>query len=408
MREVILHIGMHKTGSSSIQVSLKGFDDGITRYANFENSNHSIPIYTIFSNNRHDYHIWKKQGLSPAEVDSLRTKYLKELEIEMSDSSWQRLIISGEDISVLESHEKLDLIEFLEARECKVKVICFARGPHEFASSILQTLVKGGSKSVGPAHPAYQERIGFFLERLAKENVVVEGFERNVSECGDIVKAFSRIIGISAPSISRENEALSESALKAVYRLNLLPIETSGSPQRARARLKFIEFVSRSFPAGHEFHKPDKLVTGRICAPSTFDDVLFLKSNFGISYDVPDQNTDIDAVHAYLNDINDLDTSRLRTSLASASIDFLNSGGIDSLLIGLYHHFLFWELIGEDRINYLRDLAIKIERNTHLTIEDAYEVMRLAHLGRPNGAYIKRKIQEYSAQIHADEPRDQA
>lgn len=34
MTQVILHIGMHKTGSSSIQETLAGFDDGRTYSVN--------------------------------------------------------------------------------------------------------------------------------------------------------------------------------------------------------------------------------------------------------------------------------------------------------------------------------------------------------------------------------------
>ena len=75
MDEVILHIGMHKTGSTSIQLSLNGYDDGETIYANLENINHAFPIYTIFSANRYDYH-WKNLGFNLSEIDSKKEKYL--------------------------------------------------------------------------------------------------------------------------------------------------------------------------------------------------------------------------------------------------------------------------------------------------------------------------------------------
>ena len=47
--KLFLHIGMHKTGSSSIQFSLNGFENESIRYAKLGFENHSVPIYTAFS-----------------------------------------------------------------------------------------------------------------------------------------------------------------------------------------------------------------------------------------------------------------------------------------------------------------------------------------------------------------------
>ncbi len=47
---VILHLGSHKTGSTSIQSALKRFDNGKIAYANLGNANHSAPLFTAFPN----------------------------------------------------------------------------------------------------------------------------------------------------------------------------------------------------------------------------------------------------------------------------------------------------------------------------------------------------------------------
>jgi hypothetical protein len=50
MTGVILHIGMQRTGSSSIQKTLAGFYDGRTRYARLGFlPNHSLAMMHIFS-----------------------------------------------------------------------------------------------------------------------------------------------------------------------------------------------------------------------------------------------------------------------------------------------------------------------------------------------------------------------
>ena len=87
LKEVILHIGLHKTGSTSIQSALKGYDKNGTKTVSFENENHSIPMYTIFSKNRYDYHIWKNAGISKVNIDRNIQKYLKIILADIDDKS---------------------------------------------------------------------------------------------------------------------------------------------------------------------------------------------------------------------------------------------------------------------------------------------------------------------------------
>lgn len=49
-------------------------------------------------------------------------------------------------------------------------------------------------------------------------------------------------------------------------------------------------------------------------------------------------------------------------------------------------------------INMLRDMAAKIEKNDLTT---AYELMSLAYRARPNGLFIKEKVEEYSKELFA-------
>ncbi len=60
MKTCIIHIGIHKTGSTSIQESLQGFYNDIFYYANLGPSNHSEPIYCLFSENPKRHHLAKR------------------------------------------------------------------------------------------------------------------------------------------------------------------------------------------------------------------------------------------------------------------------------------------------------------------------------------------------------------
>lgn len=76
MGNITLHIGMHKTGSSSIQLALAGFDDGNTTCPDLGYENHSIPFYTAYSENHQKYHIWKRAGLDTAAIEEIKAQCL--------------------------------------------------------------------------------------------------------------------------------------------------------------------------------------------------------------------------------------------------------------------------------------------------------------------------------------------
>lgn len=49
---------------------------------------------------------------------------------------------------------------------------------------------------------------------------------------------------------------------------------------------------------------------------------------------------------------------------------------------------------GGSQADTLRDVAINCEKDNRL--EDAYKLMKIAHIIRPNGLFIKQKLDEYS------------
>lgn len=159
MKEALIHIGMHKTGTTSIQESLKSYDDGHTFYADLEFTNHSIPMYTIFSENRFKYHIWTKQGMSEAEIRQKKNDFLNSLQHQLTLESRRRILISGEGISLLTPHEKDLMVRFFKNSASKVKILCVTRSPEEYAISILQERIKGGDlKHVPTINPQYQKK----------------------------------------------------------------------------------------------------------------------------------------------------------------------------------------------------------------------------------------------------------
>ena len=69
MRSCIIHIGMHKTGTTSIQLSLHRFVDKRFFFADLDKVfNHSLAVYSIFADypDRHHLHQIHKRDRAAA------------------------------------------------------------------------------------------------------------------------------------------------------------------------------------------------------------------------------------------------------------------------------------------------------------------------------------------------------
>ena len=154
-KKCFLHLGLHKTASSSAQATFRSSKKVLRDY-NIEFplfkygletgnpktiANHSIPISSIFSDNPRAYHVNIRWGLK--DVDQVNLTYLAQLK--KAANSGRDLLLSGEDISVL-SNTGLDKLTLL-LNDMAFEIIPFAmvRTPYSFACSAIQQQIKGGS-----------------------------------------------------------------------------------------------------------------------------------------------------------------------------------------------------------------------------------------------------------------------
>lgn len=285
MREVILHIGMHKTGTTSIQDSLHNINCNGFRTMRFAEKNHSVPIYTIFSEKRLNYHIWKNKGYNESQIIEKKAAYEKILEEEIRDENVDCFILSGEDISQLTENEQIKLCEFFKERNLKVRVIYIVREPFSFVASASQEKAKGGATALDKANPGYRRRISGFIKGCGRENISVFKYEQLIQ--GGLIKAFSEIIGVTLDEKPRSNESVTAEALALIYALNNIKTSTLGSEISFKARQHIISVIRSFFSKTNGFKKLN---------PKKFDiknhefvceDLVWLEKHFGISYKLP-------------------------------------------------------------------------------------------------------------------------
>ena len=219
----IIHIGMHKTGSTSIQNSLHGFSDDRFLYAHLGDSpNHSLAIYSLFADSPERHHLHKANGRDRSAVQDYIAKVRIDLERAISIVNGRTLLISGEDISVLQQKDLDKLCHYFRGHFDELMICGYVRPPAGFISSGFQQRVKGGQVDrVSPdqEYRNYEKTFRKFDENFGRENVQLWKFEPKSFPDGCAVQDFCARLDISFPveRVIRANESLSRQAVSLLY-----------------------------------------------------------------------------------------------------------------------------------------------------------------------------------------------
>lgn len=400
--EVIVHIGMHKTGSTSIQESLANFDDGITFYAKLEYANHSIPIFTAFSSEFLDYPIWKRYGYSQSIKVGLRNKFKKTFTEQLQVKNRKKMIISAEDISLLSEKDAENFIDYIRQYSKNVKIICYIRDPLSFAASAFQESCKvGRSQNPNIIDPRYKYRIEKFINVVGEENIIVKKFEKDNLERSSVVADFCEIVGIDYNGIReiKSNESLTEEALKVIYVFNKNNPLFYGDEVLRNARRRLNDEINKAFYGGNKIDK------NYFYEYACFKDLEYLDKRFSINFESIDGMNKNDRVglKEWLDDLSKIRIECLLNILNNYGIsgDFKN---VPSIVNRIFYYLIFLEqtkvtennkLLADADADILRDVALKFENKQEISKGEAVKLMGLAARARPGGAVINKKLVEW-------------
>lgn len=224
MKELcIVHIGMHKTGSSSIQNMLfHHLKDKKFNYTNLGEANQSAQIYSLFSEHPEKYHGHISRAWNTSDINQYVEKNFKILINSFTTTSSSTIeIISGEDIGLLSFDEIVKLKTFLYKYFKKVKIIAYIRPPVSYIQSAFQELIKHGLSRFDftDCNPRY-ERFQNYEKVFGKENMILKLFKSNKLYGNDIVLDFCNTLKISIDKnykTIKENESISLEALSLLY-----------------------------------------------------------------------------------------------------------------------------------------------------------------------------------------------
>jgi hypothetical protein len=217
----ILHIGMHKTGSSAIQKTLCNLNTSEFEYLKFSpDGNHSEFILNIFLKKNELYHSNIKRGLSKNEVIEIQKKYTEDLKSLLKATQSKTVIISSEDILSLNENELLEFREFLMQYCQSIRVIGYVRPPIAYMQSAFQEYIKNGVTTSFPIlYPNYKNKFEKFDRIFKRENVLFLKYDSSTLLDKDVVLDFCHHAGIAINPelITHINESISLEATSLLY-----------------------------------------------------------------------------------------------------------------------------------------------------------------------------------------------
>jgi hypothetical protein len=221
IEEAIVHVGMHKTGSSSIQDTFSKISMSEIQYLSLGSANHSDFLATLLSDNSEFYHNY---ALGAEQAQALKASYTQQLHDELEATTKPKILISADYLS--QPHEKENEFLYLKQlllRYCKrIRVIGYVCPPVSYIQSSFYQRLKEERNSTFDLHsiyPEYYKRFSKIDDVFGKENVELVAFDKDLLHNSDVVEDFANRIGIplSPEQIVRINESISLEATALLY-----------------------------------------------------------------------------------------------------------------------------------------------------------------------------------------------
>jgi hypothetical protein len=274
-RDVVLHIGTMKTGSSSVQQHLMSNRDRLR--------NEGVLYPTPPGAGRHfdlglavktpaqleENKDWRRIRSRYSSAEQFRRRYRRRLLAELGDSDAPRVLFSDEALCGATVGEVRRLRALLDGFAESVTVLVYLRRQDDLLLSRYQQAVRSGEFRRMPEWLArepdeaydYRTMLARFRTVLRPDAVVVRRFESAAFEGGSLYQDFLAAIGVQVPaaelaSVATQNEGLGADAVEFLRLLNVLLTER-GVP---RVEIRHRPLVERLWaePAGPSLSLSDE------------------------------------------------------------------------------------------------------------------------------------------------------
>lgn len=404
--KAIVHIGTEKTGSTSIQEylyknrkALKKLGYHFVQSAGTRN-NRALPAYCLDDEKYDDF--LRAQGVATLpEKRKFQKKVRKAFEKEMRSlrKGIHTVIISSEHFhSRTNTPEEISKVhELLSPFFSEFTIVCYLRDQIETCTSYYSTAIKSGH---GPS-------FANFIRNCTTNNLYYNYFEM-LSNWENVFGLDSMDVSLFAPPEFLNGDLLDDFTVKLapelVGKLDKDFVIENESLSYAGQVLGLA--VNRAFPVTPEVPATNALRNQ--CHNFIYDGC----KGKGEQPSIDDQRR----IHEEFADVNAQVCERYfpgRPVLFPANFEekgtdrSINSGFVDALMSvlqvvvdgkdALPPHQNLWRHVPDEYASLLRNAALKLEKED---LKLAFDLMKFAHLIRPSGPFIKRKLDEYRQSLN--------
>lgn len=246
--KAILHIGMPKTGTSSIQNTFAAADMDNVTYFRWPHPNHGSLVASICRDDSHPY----VGRFEPEELDRILEKALQDTVETASAAGADTTLISAERFYNIRPQQLAMIKAYLDTAVSEYRIIMYLREPVSFIASAFQQNVKTVQSRLNltSTKPHYRKTIEMFDAAFGTDTMEFALFDRKSLFQGDVVQDFAQRIGVEiAPEqIRHANESLSAEALALIYYLRQnAPELNSDRPRLGRLVANLSSMKGRKF-----------------------------------------------------------------------------------------------------------------------------------------------------------------
>ena len=251
---IVIHAGMHKTGTSSLQDYFFEHAPAEIAYPQWMEANHCGLFILLFEelDRLSDYHGFRARGQEYTDtLPALRAENTALMSAFLDANRHRTVLISAEDISSPEFRPAvIRMRDFLSQWTHDIEVIVYVRSALDFAVSAFQQILKdSGMPSLDLEYlwPYFQDRIEGLDEIFGRERVTVRLYDRATLKNGDVVSDFFDAMNLPRPTGKRPeaNVALSAEATALLFLQRKLGLGyVSGFDNAQTANNRFIELLS--------------------------------------------------------------------------------------------------------------------------------------------------------------------
>lgn len=290
MKSIVLHFGMPKTGSSSIQESLYRSPDLPIHYLQVNRANSGLIVAAAFSPNPMQFHAFRFGNTRKDVVKRLGKKFRKGLTKQLTHSDKTMFVLSAEYMYNADAETLYSLKQFLLQHVDKVRAMGYIRPPKSFIESAFQQTLKVGPLRPIERHfrtPEYQNNLSKIIDIFGEENVQLRLFDPKTFPDNCVVKDFCHQIGVKeldGLKVINTNESLCRDAVAFLYTYKKLGPSSEVGPTRVVAETALVDKLAEL--KGEKFKLSKRFI--RKSLVSLRQDIPWVETQMGVKF--PDES----------------------------------------------------------------------------------------------------------------------